>query len=249
MKKFIAMIMALMMAALMVCAASADEFPEPEGGKKFGTDWAVQNCVINIYYEEEGYRVQVTSDVPEEGRGTLWEYNCHYVEDKDALVSMTSIRCDFTFNPDAPYDRTYAEPAYEGLDEAGAESVFTIDEKGRLIWHEGHENEGQDLEFINIGRFGGSWKNDAEEVYAEISWDGHDDRFYYNVFLQRGLGENAVVYNMTGVYNEATGKLECSGTIDGGEACEAFFSMMENGKLLYEAANGIELEVNFDDHG
>ena len=30
-----------------------------------------------------------------------------------------------------------------------------------------------------------------------------------------------------------------------GETCEAFFSMMENGRVLYEAANGIELEPDF----
>ena len=248
MKKFIAMIMALMMAALMVCAASADEFAEPEGGKKFNTDWAVQNCLINIYYEEVGYRVTVISEDLEDGFGTRWEYSCYYNEDRDALVSVSSGRIDFTFDPAYPDDRDYSDPVYEGLDMDGVETVFTVDENGRLIWRDGYENAGQDLEFANIGRFEGSWKNEDEEVWTEIDWDGHDDRFYYDVFIQRGLGENAVVFNMTGVYNEETGKLECSEVIDG-ELFDAFFSMMADGRILFEAANGIELDVNFDSNG
>ena len=40
------------------------------------------------------------------------------------------------------------------------------------------------------------------------------------------------------------GKLEKEG-----EECEAFFSMLENGGILYEAANGIELEPDFDSQG
>ncbi len=35
---------------------------------------------------------------------------------------------------------------------------------------------------------------------------------------------------------------------DGGETADAFFSMLENGKLLYETANGIELEYDIMEH-
>ena len=121
---------------------------------------------------------------------------------------------------------------------------------------------GQDLEFINIGRFDGAWKNEEEAVYTVISWNGYDDQFYYDVYLQRGESdaETYVIFYMAGVYNEETGKLECAGPavtytngtdegVTDDEVYEAFFSWTEDGTLLLEAANGIELEEDFDNNG
>ncbi len=262
MKKMISMILAVILVMALACTAMADEIPEPEGGKKFNSNWAVQNAVIEIYYEEEGYRVSITSEDPDEGVGTEWFYNCFYVEEEDALVSISSGKCSYTFDPEYPDDITYGEPEYEGIDDEGKNSVFIIDENGRLIWADGHENAGQDLEFINIGRFDGAWKNEEEAVYTVISWNGYDDQFYYDVYLQRGESdaETYVIFNMTGVYNEKTDKLECTGpavTYTNGtdegvaddEVYEAFFSWTEDGTLLFEAANGIELEEDFDNNG
>ena len=90
MKKMISMILAVILVMALACTAMADEIPEPEGGKKFNSNWAVQNAVIEIYYEEEGYRVSITSEDPDEGVGTEWFYNCLYIEDEDALLSISS---------------------------------------------------------------------------------------------------------------------------------------------------------------
>jgi hypothetical protein len=52
---------------------------------------------------------------------------------------------------------------------------------------------------------------------------------------------------MTGTYNEETGKLECTGSnvdTEDKETYEAVFSRTEDGKLLYEAANGIVMEYD-----
>ncbi len=87
-----------------------------------------------------------------------------------------------------------------------------------------------------------------------MDWIGGENGLLYSVLLHRISpdGQQQAVYAMFGVYNEETRKLECSGEVhmvgeDGkleaeGDECEAFFSMMENGGILYEAANGIELE-------
>ena len=252
-------LLAVMMVLVLACmAATADEVPQPEGGKKFEGNWAVQNMLLTIVYEEEGYRVCIETKNYEVMNGTRWEYNCHYVEEKDALVSMHSSKASFFFDEDNPDLPLFNAPEYEDLDVDNNETVFSFDDHGHIIWTDGRGNDGADLEFINIGDFGGSWKNDAEQVYVEITWNGEDDAFFYNVWMQRGESnaDTYVIFDMTGVYNNETGKLECTGTAvthtknaDGeyaesedGEIYEAFFSMAEDGKLLFETANGIELE-------
>ena len=254
MKKLLSIVLAAVLMMSLACA-SADEKPEPEGGRKFNTNWAVQNMVAGIYYEEEGYYVSITS-FTDEGKGTDWFYACYYREEDDTLVSVSSSKQSFTFDPDEPDDPTYEEPAYEGFDEEGQETVFSIDEKGCLIWKDARENAGGDLEFVNIGRFDGDWKNESEGVDVSIYWVGEDDAFYYDVALLLGSSEDAKLYIMTGVYNPETARLECTGaeagmTDDGDivlaeETFEAVFSMKEDGHLLYESGSGIELVEDFE---
>ena len=265
MKKMLGMVLAVIMLAVLACGAVAAEgVPQPENGKKFEGTWAIEDATIDITYEEEGYRVFVEAIDQEQMKGIRWSYNCTYVDEKDALVSLTSEKVVYYFSEEDPDDLQYDPPVYEGFDEEGQETLFTIDDNGRLIWLDGHDNEGQDLEFINIGNFGGSWHNEAAEVDVEITWNGRDGEFFYNIWIQRGLNtaDTFVVFEMTGTYNEASGKLECSGVAftntknaDGeyevtedGETYEAFFSDTGDGKLLFETENGIEL-TRFESNG
>lgn len=255
MKKIVGILLAVMMLCLCACSAMADEIPQPEGGKKFEGNWALRGGLVQITYEEEGYRVWVSL------RNSEWEYSCYYHEDTDSLLSVSSSRTNFTIDPEM-MEKVYGDPVYEGLDEEGQGAEFTIDEKGFLVWQDKRDNAGADLEFMNIGRFEGVWRNEAEEVEAEFIWNGLDDeeRFDYTVYIQRGLvgAENYALYLMTGTYNPDTGKLTAFGTCtlftknadgeydssDDGETMDAFFSMTEDGKVLYETANGIELEYD-----
>ena len=115
-----------------------------------------------------------------------------------------------------------------------------------LNWKEGRENAGADLAFSNIGTFEGVWANEAEEVEVEIFWEGgrNENTFYYTAYIFRGAGDTLVSFTMQGLYNPETGKLEVAEAYDpdGNDTYDAFFSMTEDGKLLYETANGIELE-------
>lgn len=272
MKKLTSVVLALILAMSLACISLADEVPQPEGGRKFETDWAITGTLVSINYEEQGYRVSIVSEIPAEGKGVEWFYNCFYHPEDDTLVSVSSSKQTYTFTPVVPFEngefdpeqmtdeddeKTYAPTEYEDFDDEDKVSVFSIDEKGRLIWKDGHENAGADLEFTNIGRFGGEWENDDEGVFVMMDWIGGVNGLLYSVLLQRTSPDQSqrAIYIMTGVYNEETQKLECTGEVhmvgeDGqlekeGEACEAFFSMMENGRILYEAANGIELEPDF----
>ena len=261
MKKLISMLLAVMLTAAMVFTAAAAEeengVPQPEGGKKFESDWAIMGALVQINYEEEGYRVHIESSVPDEQRGVVWEYACLYDEEKDALEAVSAAKYGYTLDPetfeqkDGPYE-------YEGFVQEGKDVFFTIDGNGKLLWRDGYENQGADLEFLNIGAFEGRWANEAEEVAVDISWNGllDEERFYYTVYIQRGGVQAYTLFLMNGVYNPETGRLECSGTAtsftlkgdeyvpaeDDGETYDAFFSSTGDGKLLFETANGIELE-------
>ena len=263
MKKAIGILLAVMMLGLCACAALADEVPQPEAGKKFESDWAIGGGLVGIVYEEEGYRVlvEITKD---DGTGSRWEYACYYHEDTDSLSSVSSSRLDFTADPDTG-DQVFGDYAYEGLDDENNGTEFTIDADGFLIWKDGHDDAGAGLEFTDIGRFDGVWKNEAEETQAEFLWNGlSEDEMFYTVYITRGKtdGDHYTNFLMNGTYDPATGKLSAYGTCtlftknasgdyessEDGESYDAFFSMMEDGRVLFETANGIELEYDIMGH-
>ena len=258
MKKMIGILVILML-VLACTAAMADEVPEPEGGKKFDSNWAAQNLVIEIAYEEEGYRVFIEKKDFEAMSGIRWEYSCYYKEEEDALVSVTSSKAAFIMDEDDVDELQFDTPEYEDFDAEDNSTVFTMDESGHILWKDGRGNDGEGLAFINIGLFEGSWMNETEKVDVEFTWNGQDGGEFYNVWMQRGDSneDTFVIFEMTGVYNAETGKLECTGTafvntknaqgdyeiIEDGETYDAFFSRMEDGKVLFETENGIELEA------
>ena len=269
MKRIIALIMALTMATvLMIMPVAAEEsktaaetvpeeYQQPEGGLKFEGNWAIMDGLVEIVYEEEGYRVYIELYNQDNMSGEIWEYACYYNEEKDVLESVTSRKHTYSTDPET-YEVNDNEAEYEGFDEEGQMTVFAIDENGRLTWADGRENAGADLEFQPIGEFQGIWRNEEENVYVEIDWRGLTDEetFFYYVFIRRGAEEQYTEFSMTGLYNPDTDKLECSGSAtsftrnaeggfdaaEDGETYDAFFSDMGNGRLLFETENGIELE-------
>lgn len=257
MKKILSILLAVMMLTALACAAAqADEIPQPEGGKKFETSWAIRGGLIDVHYEEEGYRVMVDLCNLQEGTGTIWEYNCYYVADTDTLTSISSLKRGYTVDT-VTGNEIYAEPEYDGIDENGMETTFAINDRGVLVWTDGHDKTaGADLEFSNIGQFTGMWRSaeGEEPVWVEFNWMGKDEeQFYYSVYLHRGDEEVYQEYNLIGRYNAETGKLVCIEMneedneigFDNPEAYEAIFSRTEDGKVLYEAANGIVMEYDF----
>ena len=257
MKKRMCLILALMMALSLACAAAlADEEPQPEGGRKFEGCWAKMCGLIEIVYEEEGYRVLVDLFDQEDNTGVQWEYSCFYNGEKDALESFSSCKTGYALDPET-LEAARGECEYEGIDDEGAATLFFLTDEGALVWKDGHENIGQDLEFRNIGAFDGVWRNEDEEVYAEIRWEGlYDENLYcYSVFVARGSDDHYADFHLVGAYNPDNGKLECYDTDgapirdaedlfaaqDAGKPCDMLFSALGNGKILYETENGIEL--------
>ena len=251
MKKILSILLAALMVFALAAAVAEDAIPQPEAGKKFEGSWALMGGIIEVYYEEEGYRVLVDLRNGEGDGGTIYEYSCYYVESSDSLVSVSTTKRTYTLDP-VSQDEISGDVEYQGIDEAGQETVFAIDDTGALTWNSGREGEsgGADLQFRPIGRFSGAWRSaeGEEPVTVDFTWKGlEEETYFYEVYLHRGDDTTYSEFVMTGVYDEETGKLVCTGkSVDQAdpETYEAFFSMTEDGKLLYEAANGIVLEYD-----
>lgn len=182
--------------------------------------------------------------------GVLWQYACHYNEEADALVSLSSSKNAYSMNPDT-MDKTVEEPEYAGIDDEGTVSVFALTPDGALEWKDGHENRGQDLQFTRIGSFEGLWRNEAEDIYAEFHWQGllDENQFCYTVYIAQGEKE----CHLVGMYNPETMKLECydSAVIpmenvedyltaqQEGKPYQAVFSDLGGGRMEYETENGV----------
>ena len=259
MKRFLSLVLILALAVSLLCAAAhAEEVPEPEGGKKFGTNWAVFGMTVYVNYEEEGYRVYIRSSDPAGKKGEEWEYSCVYNEEKDALISVSSSKNGWTADPKTG-GVLRGENEYQGFDAEDQETVFTVGGNGRLIWEDGRGQAGADLEFTDIGTFEGFWCSGDGRTWAEISWSDSelDDNYGYNVYLFEGDDERSVEYSLHGLYSPETGKLTVSGrgfvyvrNADGGYDFEelpadpepaATFSHPEGGIILLEREPAVEL--------
>ena len=260
-KRIAGFFLALTLVMTLLCvSASAEEYPQPEGGKKFETNWAIFGMTVEIHYEEEGYRVYIKSSDPEQHQGTEWEYSCSYNEEQDALLSISSSKNSYTEDP-ATGDLQRGPFEYQETDNADQTTVFTIDQEGFLLWKDGRGQDGADLQFSNIGAFQGFWKSEDGKTYADISWcDSEEgDDYGYNVFLHDEGEDTYAEYSMHGLYDAATGKLTVTGPVtvytknaageydaevvpnDPETPTELIFSQVSNGKILLERENGIEL--------
>ena len=258
MKKLLSVLMAVVMALLCVSALGEAQ-TEPEGGMKFEGDWAMMGGLVEIVYEEEGYRVLVDLFDQEENAGAQWEYACFYDAETDCLVSFSSRKTGYTLDP-LTLDMTRGDSEYEGIDEENTVTVFSLTEDGALEWHDGHDDMGADLQFIPIGSFNGVWRNDDEEVYVEIHWQGlyDEETFFYSVFIHRGGEDQYADFDMAGLYDPETRQLKAAGTVvtttlnasgtydvtEDDEIYETFFSDPGDGTILLEGDNGIVLEYD-----
>lgn len=242
--------------------ARADETPQPEGGKKFETNWAIIGETVRIVYEEEGYRVQIRNWDPPEMQGIEWEYSCFYNEEKDALLSVSSCKHTYTLDPDT-FDQVYQPDEYDDLDDESTVTVFTIDGKGNLLWQDGRGDAGADLEFTDIGRFDGVWRSGDGTTTAEIEWDDSEENYGYRVFVREGDDDCVSEYSTTGLYDPKTGRLETAGTLtiltkneEGAYNPESVEELQKlvvtglgDGRIRVEKNDGSAVELEYDIDG
>ena len=257
MKKFLSILLAAAMFILPAYAVFADEaveeVPQPEAGKKFDTDWALFGMTVSIVYEEEGYRVDIRGYEPADGSGAVWEYACWYNEEKDVLESVVSMKYTFSLNMETG-EEVIGDFEYDDFDEENQVTVFAVNENGKLTWKDGRGQDGADLEFTNIGRFDGTWVDQDQKVWVEITWSDDENDYGYEVLVHTEGDGSIPDVPMKGLSIVETGKLEC---LDSEAFAEWFdngpenmedpaecLHFMENGNLFLES---MELElVNYD---
>ena len=182
MKKFIAIVMALMLALSLAAFAAAESEEEMDYGKAhpeslvFDSEWVSAEANAKIYCEDGGFKISITQNQtwPE---AFMWEYSCLYHEDTKTLVSMGF---------DTKYRITYEASGQGGFEisetlyEDGA-ATFSINDQGKLIWKDEKEDAGKGIEFTKIGWFNDtSWVCDRANI--EIAWQDEG----YKVFVQWG---------------------------------------------------------------
>ena len=171
MKKMIAMI--LMLSMLLTCAAFAEEedyVPMPEEAAAYEGEWASEQTDIEIFWEEEGFRVSIRRK-NNERESTEWGYSCYYNEESNALISMaTVIRTEIVHN-----EADDVESFSDVYDDGNA--VFSLDKEGYLIWYDEKEDAGKDLRFKKVDRYSGTWVCDRARMEVDLEDGG------YKVFI------------------------------------------------------------------
>ena len=137
MKKLLAILLTL----VMLCGISA--FAEDVQGftaEDFEGEWHCANAYIEIYWEEEGYKVLVHwSGYP--AASTEWEYSCYYDEETNTIVSLPfGTRTEYLYNEKGEVS------AYTQMYDDG-EATFALTDDGQLIWMDEKEDVGKDLLF------------------------------------------------------------------------------------------------------
>ncbi|MBO4377629.1 MAG: hypothetical protein J5889_01605 [Clostridia bacterium] len=137
MKRLLAIIMTL----IMLCGipALAEDVP-PIAAKDFEGEWQCGRASIEMYWEEEGFRVHIRWGSSAWER-TEWEYSCYYHEDTGEAVSMPfGTRTEYVYGENGEL-ASVTEVYNDG------EATFALTEDGFLTWKDEKENAGEGMLF------------------------------------------------------------------------------------------------------
>ena len=144
MKKLFAIILVLALALVSAGFAEEEKLPPmPEEAAVYEGTWVCDRASIEIVWEEEGFRVFISwgSSAAETSE---WEYSCHYIAETKSLEAMpTGIHTDNVYGEDG-------EIASSTVIYDDGEATFTLDEEGRLLWHDVKEDAGKDMLFERV---------------------------------------------------------------------------------------------------
>ena len=105
-----------------------------------GTAWTSGNTSVEIFWEEEGYKVFIHRDLSETA-ASEWMFSCYYDPETDGLIDLGMGR-----KTDLVYGTGGELASFTDVYDDGA-ATFTVDEHGHLIWEDAKEQAGIGLEF------------------------------------------------------------------------------------------------------
>ncbi|MCR5567300.1 MAG: hypothetical protein K6F61_10650 [Clostridiales bacterium] len=144
MKKLIAVLCALLLICPAVFAFAEEETGSmPVSAETFEGEWQCDRATASVYWEEEGFKVLITwgSSAWEH---TEWQYSCYYHEEDNKLVAVPfGIRTEYVYGDDG--ELVSATDIYDD-----GEAVFSLDEKGYLIWQDQKDNAGEGMRFEKL---------------------------------------------------------------------------------------------------
>ena len=238
MKKWIALLIALMMTVLCTMALAEEETESAvsqEAIKLYSSEWADGYTSAKIYAEEDHWHVWITS-----ADGTVkWDYDCLYDEEQKTLVSIDgaeNIKTEITIDEEGS-EIDWAEIYNDG------KAVFSLNEDGKLIWKDEIKDEGAGLAFEKIGWFQGIWVagEDLESRYElNCYWDVEEPtegEVYsgYKVEIIRHENETITFWSYACAYNAETDTLESALGVKefSGEEGEPFTVVYEDGAAVF----------------
>jgi hypothetical protein len=212
MKKWTALLMALVMTVMCAAALAEEEVIEslvnPEAVKMFSSEWVDGFASVKIYAEGSHWIVWITSA----DGATEWEYNCQYDEKQKALVSWDD---DINTKTEITVNEEGSEIGRKEVYNNG-KAVFSLNGEGKLIWTDEKENAGEGLAFQRIGWFQGVWvAGDAIESRCELNcfWDVEqpaEGEIYsgYKIEITKYDGEACLIWVYSCDYDAETNTLK-----------------------------------------
>lgn len=217
MRKLFSVILALVL-LLSCCAALAEEAAEakecPEEAKFYEGKWYNVDAELEMYWEEEGYKVLIVCPHGE-GIETDWEYSCTVDEDNKLVSLPFGLRKEI--NGDT------IEVVYED-----GQAEFYINEENYLFWKNEKEELEINTEFVKMspGDFDGYWSSENCVVEMYFEEEG------YKILVREVEGENVKETEYSAFYHEDDNTVV---TLDG----DAVFSKNDDGCMVW---NGIVFE-------
>ena len=166
MKKWIAVLTALMMVMLCAAAAAGGAEAEEEARRLYESQWVGPGGSVRADCMYGYWEVKVISG----DYSTEWDYVCLYDEARKVLVSKDDARNAKTFV--IRDEQGSEEDRITGYTDGRAE--FALAENGNLVWTDLKEDAGAGIEYEKIGRYADGFASDKYMLNV-CWWEGDEE--------------------------------------------------------------------------
>ena len=160
MKRWIALLAALVMTLLCAVSLAEEAVVNSEALQLFSSEWADGFTDVRIYAEEDHWRVRITGA----GGSTEWDYCCRYDEAQKMLTTLDTDNVKTEIRIDEEGSEIERKDVYND-----GKASFFLNEEGKLIWDDEKEDAGAGFAFEKIGWF--AYDFYSEHYTMNVFWD------------------------------------------------------------------------------